>query len=79
MELKQVRSDAAGYQKRLIEDLTRQDIELVIRARMDSATKELITTMPEADWQPLRLPDSSLSPHQWGASHTCDASQQHGI
>ena len=70
IELRRVRSDAAGYQKGLIEDLTRQDIEFVIRARMDSAIKELITAVSEADWQPLRLPDGSLSPHQWMACRT---------
>ena len=67
VELKRARSDVAGYQKSVIEDLTRQDIEFVIRVRMDSATKELITSVPEAEWQPLRRPDSSLSPHQWVA------------
>ena len=46
IELKRVRVDAAGYQKGLIESLTRQNIEFVIRARMDSATKELITAVP---------------------------------
>ena len=70
VELKRVRCDAGGYQKRLIEDLTRQDIEFVTRARMDSATKELIMAVPEADWQPLRLPNGNLSPHQWVARRT---------
>ena len=70
VELKRVRCDAAGYQKRLIEDLTRQDIEFVIRARMDRAIKELIMAVPEADWQPLRRPDGNLSPHQWVARRT---------
>ena len=38
-ELKRVRSDAAGYNKNMIDDLTRQNIEFVIRARMDSTTR----------------------------------------
>ena len=70
VELKRVRSDAAGCQKALIEGLTRQDIEFVIRARMDRATKELITAVPKADWQPSRRPDGSLLPHQWVARRT---------
>ena len=70
VELKRVRSDAAGYQKSVIENLTRQNIKFVIRSRMDSATKQLITAVPEADWQPLRLPDGSLSPHEWVARRT---------
>ena len=70
VELKRVRSDAAGYQKSVIEDLTSQDIEFVIRARLDRAIKELITAVPEAEWQPLRRPDGNLSPHQWVARRT---------
>ena len=70
VELRWTRSDAAGYQKELIEGLTRQDIEFVIRARMDSATMQLISAVPEADWQSLRRPDGSLSPHEWVARRT---------
>ena len=54
----------------MIDDLTRQNIKFVIRARMDSATKALTTAVPKADWQPLRLPDGNLSPHQWVARRT---------
>ena len=54
----------------MIDDLTRQNIEFVIQARMDSATKALITAVPKADWQPLRRPDGNLSPHQWVARRT---------
>ena len=69
-ELRRVRADAAGYKKNVIDDLTRQDIEFVIRARMDSATKALITSVAEAQWQPLRRPDGNLSPHEWVARRT---------
>ena len=69
-ELRRVRSDAAGYKKNVIDDLTQQNIEFVIRARMDSATKALITSVAEAEWQPLRRPDGSLSPHEWVARRT---------
>ena len=62
-----VRSDSAGYQKVIIEGLAHQDIEFIIRAKLDTAIKTVIASVPEADWKPLRLRDGSLSPHQWVA------------
>ena len=51
----------------MIDDLTRQNIKFVIRARTDAAIKEVIAAVPAADWQRLRLRDGSLSQHEWVA------------
>ncbi len=72
VELGRVRSDRIGYQKELIEDLAHQNIEFIIHARIDTAIREVIATVPPADWKPLRLKDDSLSQQKWVArrSHT---------
>ena len=65
VELKRVRLDEDGYQKGLIDGLAQQNIEFVIRARMDEAIRGAIAVVPEADWKPLRLKDGSLSQNEW--------------
>ena len=59
--VKRARIDAAGYQHPVIDYLMRHAIEFVIRAAMNPSIAEDIAALPEQAWQPLRLPDGSLS------------------
>ena len=59
--VKCVRIDAAGYQHPVIDYLMRHDIEFVIRAAVNPSIAQDIAALPEHAWQPLRLPDGSLS------------------
>ncbi len=70
IRLKCVRSDAAGYQHKVIDYLIRHHIEFVIRAAMNPAISRAIAALSGADWQRLRYKDGSLSQHEWVARCT---------
>jgi hypothetical protein len=48
-----LRIDAAGYQTRIIKHCDRQQMGYAIRAKMSAYLKDMITSVAEADWQPL--------------------------
>jgi len=66
----QVRIDSAGYQQAVVEYLSAQGIEFVIRTPMYSSIRQAIAGLSQADWQPLRLSDGSLSPRDYVARCT---------
>ena len=65
--LKCVRSDAAGYQHKVINYLIGHGIDFVIRAAMNPLIERAVAALSGSAWQPLRYQDGSLSQHQWVA------------
>ena len=65
--VKRMRSDAAGYQHKVIDYLMRHGLEFLIRAAMNESIAKQIAALPEQAWQPLRLKDGQLSQHEWVA------------
>ena len=65
-----VRSDAAGYQHKVIDYLMHHGLEFLIHAAMNEAIAKQIAALPEQAWQPLRLKDGQLSQHEWVARCT---------
>ena len=51
--VKNIRIDAAGYQTRIIKYCDQAQIGYAIRAKMSGPLRELITSIKQADWQPL--------------------------
>lgn len=51
--IQSLRIDAAGYQAKIIEYCDNNAIHYAIRAKMNAMIKEEITSLMEADWQPL--------------------------
>ena len=78
--VKRVRSDAAGYQHKVIDYLMHHGLEFLIRAAMNEAIAKQIAALPEQAWQPLRLKDGQFIATRVGRPlHAQDVSQQPGI
>lgn len=54
VSLKAVRIDAAGYQYKIIDDLTERKIEFAIRAKMSAGLKKEILSIPELQWENMK-------------------------
>ncbi len=56
-----VRIDAAGYQAVIVNFCEAQGMRFAIRAKMDTALRDSMSAVREADWQPLACRDGTVS------------------